>query len=107
MPLHLMMLIQARRLIVNGGTLFLPCPHLFFRHGTPRPAAVRLQKEKPHSPLLWLAAGGNFANDTLSMWILQGISVGPARGPSPPCDPLFSCILTRKPRKIGFHGRMI
>ena len=54
--------IQARALIVNGGTLFSPCPHLFFRRGTRRPTAVRLQKEKPHSP--WLAAGGNFANDS-------------------------------------------
>ena len=41
--------LQARALIVNGGTLFSPCPHLFFRRGTRRPTAVRLQKEKPHS----------------------------------------------------------
>ena len=35
-------------LLPSVCTLFLmPCPHLFFRHGTPRPAAVRLQKEKP------------------------------------------------------------
>ena len=54
--------IQARALIVNGGTLFPPCPHLFFRSGTRRPTAVRLQKwRSPTLPLLWLAAGGKFA----------------------------------------------
>ena len=44
------LLLQARALIVNGGTLFSPCPHLFFRRGTRRPTAVRLQKEEPHTP---------------------------------------------------------
>ena len=43
----------------------------------------------PHSPPL-ARRRRKICKGTLSMWILQGSSVGPARGPAPPHDPLLS-----------------
>ena len=94
--------IQARALIVNGGTLFSPCPHLFFRRGTRRPTAVRLQKEEPHTPsplarrrrkfCKWHSLHVDFAGKfgRTDSWTHSSTR------------PTFELgILTRKPRKIG------
>ena len=94
--------IQARALIVNGGTLFSPSPHLFFRRGTRRPTAMRLQKEEPHTPsplarrrrkfCKWHSLHVDFAGKfgRTDSWTHSSTR------------PTFELgILTRKPRKIG------